>query len=60
MAVVCMFELNRMKIIGAYLLALLGGNTSPTITDLEKILSSGALYLILNLNCIRSDVHTYS
>ncbi|KMZ72351.1 60S acidic ribosomal protein P2B [Zostera marina] len=29
-----------MKIIGAYLLALLGGNTSPTITDLEKILSS--------------------
>ncbi|KMZ68402.1 60S acidic ribosomal protein [Zostera marina] len=29
-----------MKIISAYLLALLGGNTYPTTVDLEKILSS--------------------
>jgi len=32
----------RMKVIAAYLLAVLGGNTSPTADDVKNILESGA------------------
>jgi len=31
----------RMKVIAAYLLAVLGGNTSPTADDVKNILESG-------------------
>lgn len=31
----------RMKVIAAYLLAVLGGNTSPTADDVKSILESG-------------------
>lgn len=31
----------RMKVVAAYLLALLGGNTTPSAEDLKKILGSG-------------------
>ncbi|KVI00086.1 Ribosomal protein 60S, partial [Cynara cardunculus var. scolymus] len=31
---------SRMKVVAAYLLALLGGNTSPSAEDLKKILGS--------------------
>lgn len=32
---------SRMKVIAAYLLAVLGGNTSPTADDVKSILESG-------------------
>ncbi|XP_058209572.1 large ribosomal subunit protein P2A-like isoform X4 [Rhododendron vialii] len=34
------FRLRKMKIIAAYLLAVLGGNTNPTADDLSHILNS--------------------
>lgn len=33
----------RMKVIAAYLLAVLGGNTSPSADDVKNILESGIL-----------------
>ncbi|CAH1441718.1 unnamed protein product [Lactuca virosa] len=33
-------QYSRMKVVAAYLLALLGGNTSPSAEDLKKILGS--------------------
>ena len=38
-----------MKIVAAYLLAVLGGNANPSASDLKKILSSGILSLSLSL-----------
>ena len=35
------FDLSEMKLIAAYLLALLGGNSSPTAEDLKSVLGSG-------------------
>ncbi|XP_061340250.1 large ribosomal subunit protein P2z-like isoform X2 [Gastrolobium bilobum] len=37
-----------MKVIAAYLLAVLGGNTTPSADDLKDILGSGIPFLILN------------
>ena len=36
-----------MKVVAAYLLALLGGNTSPSAEDLKKILGSGISFYLL-------------
>jgi len=36
-----------MKVVAAYLLALLGGNTSPSAEDLKNILASGKHTLVL-------------
>lgn len=36
-----------MKVIAAYLLAVLGGNISPSAENLKDILGSGILYLSL-------------
>lgn len=45
-----------MKVIAAYLLAVLGGNTNPCADDLKHILGSGILYsfsfYMLNLDLI--------
>ena len=35
-------QLFKMKVVAAYLLALLGGNSSPSAKDIEAILGSGA------------------
>ncbi|KAK4369488.1 hypothetical protein RND71_013280 [Anisodus tanguticus] len=37
-----------MKVIAAYLLAVLGGNTCPSGADLKKILSSGLIDLLFS------------
>merc|ERR1712080_269745 len=34
------FLLKNMKVIGAYMLAVVGGNASPSVADCKKILSS--------------------
>merc|ERR1712080_284739 len=34
------FVLKNMKVIGAYMLAVVGGNASPSVADCKKILSS--------------------
>ncbi|KAG5239213.1 60S acidic ribosomal protein [Salix suchowensis] len=34
-----------MKVVAAYLLAVLGGNTCPTAEDLKKVLGSGTFFL---------------
>lgn len=36
--------LGRMKVIAAYLLAVLGGNTSPSAGDLKNILNAGTSF----------------
>jgi hypothetical protein len=38
---VCTSVVLTMKMIAAYLLAVLGGNTSPTADDVKNILESG-------------------
>ena len=38
---VCTSVVSTMKMIAAYLLAVLGGNTSPTADDVKNILESG-------------------
>lgn len=38
-----------MKVIAAYLLAVLGGNISPTTGDVKGILESGLAYFLLLL-----------
>lgn len=41
-------EEDKMKVIAAYLLAVLAGNTSPSADDLKDILGSGTLSLSLS------------
>lgn len=36
---------KKMKVVAAYLLAVLGGNTSPTARDIRTILASGLFSL---------------
>lgn len=36
-----LFDLAEMKVVAAYLLAVLGGNTTPSADDLKNILGSG-------------------
>ncbi|XP_027352141.1 60S acidic ribosomal protein P2-4-like isoform X2 [Abrus precatorius] len=40
-----------MKVIAAYLLAVLGGNTAPSADDLRDILGAGTLCLTVNFRC---------
>jgi len=44
----CTSVVLTMKMIAAYLLAVLGGNTSPTADDVKNILESGisAIYVV--------------
>lgn len=37
---------RKMKVIAAYLLAVLGGNTTPTADDIKNILGSGTFYRV--------------
>lgn len=37
-----------MKVVAAYLLALLGGNSSPSAKDIEAILGAGAMKTLIN------------
>jgi len=43
-------SLIEMKVIAAYLLAGLGGNSSPSADDIKKILSSGKWQLLCLLD----------
>lgn len=43
----CVFVDKKMKVIASYLLAVLGGNTSPSAADLKKILASGIVFFFL-------------
>jgi hypothetical protein len=43
-------EEGKMKVIAAYLLAVLGGNTSPSAEDLKNILGSGTLSGLLDFS----------
>jgi hypothetical protein len=43
-------EEGKMKVIAAYLLAVLGGNTSPSAEDLKNILGSGTLFWLLDFS----------
>lgn len=45
-----------MKVIAAYLLAVLGGNTSPTADDVKNILESG-ISAILVVTAASSDLN---
>jgi len=45
----CFLLKPEMKIIAAYLLAVLGGNQSPSAADLKKILGSGLYQSQFNL-----------
>ena len=45
MIVLCCVVLSEMKVIAAYLLAVLGGNANPSADDLQNILGSGILSL---------------
>jgi hypothetical protein len=47
---------SRMKVIAAYLLAVLGGNTSPTADDVKSILESG-ISAILVVTVASSDLN---
>lgn len=38
-------DLAEMKVVAAYLLAVLGGNTTPSADDLKDILGSGILFV---------------
>lgn len=44
-----------MKVVAAYLLAVLGGNASPSADDLKNILASGTLFLFQ----IRITMHCF-
>lgn len=47
------FVEKKMKVIAAFLLAVLGGNASPSAVDLKKILASGIpIFNIPNLFCL--------
>jgi hypothetical protein len=43
----------RMKVVAAYLLAVLGGNTSPSSDDIKSILGSGTYFSLFSFcsNC---------
>lgn len=41
-----------MKVVAAYLLAVLGGSTCPTNDDIKNILGSGTIFLVSFLVCL--------
>ena len=43
---IILFWCTEMKVLASYLLALLGGNTSPSADDLKGILSSGMVSIL--------------
>jgi hypothetical protein len=43
-------EEGKMKVVAAYLLAVLGGNTSPSAEDVKNILGSGTLSWLLDFS----------
>ena len=43
------FSISEMKVVAAYLLALLGGNTCPSAKDIKAILASGTF---LSFPCV--------
>ncbi|RZC92737.1 hypothetical protein C5167_007795 [Papaver somniferum] len=45
-----------MKVIGAYLLLVLGGNTTPTAEDIKELLGSGVLFVCLFVRLVDDNL----